>query len=54
MNNRIATVNYDGQSYVVPQADNGYSATTLNLLAQLVSISKVAGSIPPSPAVLVK
>jgi len=54
MNNKIASVNYDGQSYAVPQADNGYSAVTLNLLAQLVSISKVAGSIPPSPAVLVK
>jgi hypothetical protein len=53
-NNKIATVSYDGTSYFVPQKDNGFSSTTLNLLAQLVSISKVAGSIPPSPAVLVK
>jgi hypothetical protein len=51
---RIATVNYEDQNYFVPQVDNGYSSDTMNVLAQLVSICKIAGSIPPSPAVLVK
>ena len=51
---KIAVVNYEDVNYYVPQVDNGYSSDTMRVLAQLVSICKIAGSIPPSPAVLVK
>jgi len=51
---RIAAVTYEDENYYVPQVDNGFSSDTMKILAQLVSICKVAGSIPPSPAVLVK
>jgi hypothetical protein len=51
---KIAVVNYEDVNYYVPQVDNGYSSDTMKVLAQLVSICKIAGSIPPSPAVLVK
>lgn len=51
---KIAVVDYDDQIYAVPQINNGFSSATMNILSQLVSICKVAGSIPPSPAVLVK
>jgi len=51
---KIATVTYEDVNYYVPQVDNGYSSDTMKILAQLVSICKISGSIPPSPAVLVK
>ena len=51
---RIAVIEYDDEIYAVPQVKNGFSSATMNILSQLVSICKVAGSIPPSPAVLVK
>lgn len=51
---KIAVIEYDDEIYAVPQVKNGFSSATMNILSQLVSICKVAGSIPPSPAVLVK
>lgn len=51
---KIAVVEYDDEIYAVPQVQNGFSSATMNILSQLVNICKVAGSIPPSPAVLVK
>jgi hypothetical protein len=51
---KIAVVDYDDETYAVPQTNNGFSSATMNILSQLVNICKVSGSIPPSPAVLVK
>lgn len=51
---KIAVVDYDDEIYAVPQVNNGFSSATMNILSQLVNICKVSGSIPPSPAVLVK
>lgn len=44
----------DGNRYSIPAANNGYSTQVLNLVSQLLTLNKVAGSVPPSPAVLIK
>jgi hypothetical protein len=44
----------DGITYTIPSENNGYSALSIKLLAQLMSLQKIPGSIPPSPAVLIK
>lgn len=50
----IAKVNYRGDTYVVPYLYNGYSTLVINMLSQLLNLNKVNGSIPQSPAVIVK
>ena len=44
----------NGNTYSIPSEDNGYSALSIKLLAQFMSLQKIPGSIPPSPAVLIK
>ena len=44
----------DGSTYTIPSEDAGYSALSIKLLAQFMSLQKIPGSIPPSPAVLIK
>lgn len=44
----------DGGIYSIPSEDNGYSSLAIKLLAQLMSLQKVPGSIPASPSVLLK
>lgn len=44
----------DGISYSIPQENNGYSTLVINLLAQFQTLAKSPGSIPSSPAVLIK
>jgi hypothetical protein len=50
----LAKISYRGDTYVIPSEDNGYTALVINMMAQLLNLNKVSGSIPPSPAVLVK
>lgn len=50
----IASVDYEGIQYSVPASNNGYSIYVINLLSQLVNLLKIPGSIPASPAVLIK
>ena len=50
----IATVDYDGDSYIIPAENNGYSALVIDVLSQFLNLNKIPGSIPASPAVLVK
>lgn len=50
----VATINYDGVDYFIPSQNNGYSVYVINLLSQLVNLIKIPGSIPASPAVLIK
>lgn len=44
----------DGDTYSIPSENNGYSALSIKLLAQLMSLQKIPGSIPASPSVLLK
>ena len=44
----------DGDLYSIPSENNGYSALSIKLLAQLMSLQKIPGSIPTSPSVLLK
>ena len=44
----------DGNRYSIPAENNGYSTQVMNLVSQLLTLNKVSGSVPPSPAVLIK
>jgi hypothetical protein len=44
----------DGNIYSIPNEDSGYSALAIKLLTEFMSLQKIPGSIPPSPAVLIK
>lgn len=50
----LARIDYDGVDYSIPAKDGGYSVGVMNLLSQLVNLLKIPGSIPASPAVLIK
>lgn len=52
--NPIASVNYRGNRYSVPSANTSVSREVLTLLSEILTLSKVPGSIPASPAVLIK
>lgn len=44
----------DGSTYSIPVENSGYSSLAIKLLAQLMSLQKIPGSIPMSPSVLLK
>lgn len=50
----IATIAYDGNLYSIPDKPDTYSAYSFNLLSQFFNLTKVPGSVPPSPSVLIK
>jgi hypothetical protein len=50
----VANISYDGSEYYVSAQNSGYSVYVINLLSQLVNLLKIPGSIPASPAVLIK
>ena len=52
--NAIASVKYRGNTYSIPGANTSASREVLTLLSEILTLSKVPGSIPPSPAVLIK
>lgn len=54
VDNPLAKIVYRGNTYAIPKTDNGYTPLVINMMAQLLNLNKVSGSIPPSPAVLVK
>ena len=54
LDNPLASVSYRGNTYEIPSKDNGFSPVVINMMAQLLNLNKVAGSIPASPAVLIK
>jgi len=41
-------------TYSIPSENNGYSSLAVKILAQLMSLQKIPGSIPSSPSVLLK
>ena len=52
--NALTSVKYQGEKYTVPAESNSYSREVLNIVSQLLTLNKVPGSIPASPAVLIK
>jgi hypothetical protein len=49
-----AGIDYHGNSYIIPKNDAGYSNMVLDIVSQLLTLNKIPGSIPASPAVLIK
>jgi hypothetical protein len=52
--NTLTALEYRGATYSIPDDSNSFSREVMVLLSQLLTLNKIAGSIPPSPAVLVK
>jgi hypothetical protein len=52
--NTLTALEYRGATYSIPDDSNSFSKEVMVLLSQLLTLNKIAGSIPPSPAVLVK
>lgn len=50
----LATVKYQGEDYSISKDSNSYSNQVLVLVSQMLTLTKVPGSIPLSPAVLVR
>ena len=50
----MTSVTYQNETYTVPSDSNSYTREVLTLLSQLLTLNKVPGSIPASPAVLIK
>lgn len=52
----LTSLNYRGDTYTVPdhEISESFTKDVIVLLSQLLTLNKIAGSIPPSPSVLVK
>lgn len=50
----LTSVTYQNERYSVPADSESYTREVLTLLSQLLTLNKVPGSIPASPAVLIK
>ena len=50
----LAKVNYRGNTYTIPETNSGASRQVMVLLSQILTLNKVPGSIPVSPAVLIQ
>jgi hypothetical protein len=44
----------DGSIYTIPRVNNGYSSIIIDMLTQFQTLAKVPGSVPPSPAVILR
>ena len=52
--NRAASVKYKGDTYSISDDDDSYSKEVLEFMSTLVSITKIPGAIPQTPAVIVR
>jgi len=50
----FAEAEYEGDSYSIPYENAGHSTMVMSILMGFISLNKVPGAIPQSPAVLVK
>lgn len=50
----LVKLDYLNKTYVIPKEGSGYSREVLTIMSQIVTLAKVTGSIPPSPAVLIR
>lgn len=51
---KLAIISYNDDIYSIPDENNGYSPLVVNIIAQLLALSRVPGAIPQSPAVLIR
>jgi len=54
INDSICTIYYRGNSFSISDDNESYTKSVVEFMATLLTISKTAGSIPSSPAVLVR
>ena len=54
INDPAATVSYKGVTYAISDSDDSYSKDVMEFMSTLVTICKIPGAIPPSPAVIVR
>jgi hypothetical protein len=52
--NPVATVKYKGVTYSIADDDDSYSKDVIEFMSTLVTIAKIPGAIPASPAVIVR
>jgi hypothetical protein len=52
--NSVATVKYKGVTYSIADDDDSYSKDVMEFMSTLVTVAKIPGAIPPSPAVIVR
>jgi hypothetical protein len=52
--NPITSVDYRGNTYSIPSEKNGATNMVMVILSEILTLNKVPGSIPVSPAVLIK
>ena len=52
--NAVATVKYKGETYSIADDDQSYSKDVMEFMSTLVTVAKIPGAIPPSPAVIVR
>lgn len=50
----ITSVSYRGNTYSIPSESNGATNMVMVILSEILTLNKVPGSIPASPAVLIK
>lgn len=50
----LVQLDYLNKTYVIPKENSGFSREVLTIMSQIVTLAKVTGSIPPSPAVLIR
>jgi hypothetical protein len=50
----LVHLDYLDKTYTIPKDNGGFSREVLTIMSQIVTLAKVTGSIPPSPAVLIR
>jgi hypothetical protein len=50
----LVHLDYMDKTYTIPKDNSGFSREVLTIMSQIVTLAKVTGSIPPSPAVLIR
>ncbi len=54
LKNAVASVTYKGDTYQIEDEDQSYTKPVLEFMSSLLTISKIPGAIPASPAVIVR
>jgi hypothetical protein len=54
LENSVATVLYNRDIYQIDDEDESYSKQVLEFMSSLLTVSKIPGAIPSSPAVIVR
>ena len=54
ISNPVASVSYKGVTYALSDDDDSYSKQVMEFMSTLISVAKIPGAIPQSPAVIVR